>query len=773
MKHNPQAEIIKTSVAAVGALCVVAATWLVFWATQAGEPDRTARVGKAFFEAFESADQIAQMEIAALDDNGTPLSFVVKKSNGLWTIPSHYEYPAEAGERLSRTATVLIGLERRRLASSEKAAQERFGTLDPNSEEGKADPENAGKALRFLDTNGEEVFNLIVGREVERDPTANDSPLGIEAEEPAQFYVRVPSEKETYVANLDLDISTRFVDWINKDLLEFTSRDIRQLRVDNSVLETRQVLTNQGIALQRQRIPGEELILEKSDEFSPWTIGDLNSETEQLNNEIVNALVGTIDNIEFMGVRPRYKYQGQTVLGPDLSFVFPENVGDDIPTQQAIVDELQDDLLSRGFGLTRNPETNDIQLVSDHGEFSAVTREGLVYTLYFGAQIEGEEEAIQIGQGEAAEPSANSEDADDESADNQANEKPDQETDQNSKGRFLLVRVSHDPNRMADRPEPPVEPQPMTLPDNVGRPTETPETEASATDSGSADEQAAVQKGENNNAGDNAAEEAGTTEQKAEAGEAANGEAQSGAEGDKGDEGQTESIDEEATETGGGQINRLGPYAPEIDDETVANGPSITQDEKQEEAQGDVQGGETKENPPVDESQINETAQEEANAKSDVTADAGAQDTEGLATESQKQEMETAAETKPAQNAADAANQNSQEQGMTREDMQKALDAEYERQKAAFEQQKQQYEQDVKAFEERVQKAQEKAERLSQRFADWYYVVPSSNLDRLRLTRAEVVQPKAADDAGSDLPIQNPLGLPPGFQLPPSGLPGN
>jgi hypothetical protein len=110
------------------------------------------------------------------------------------------------------------------------------------------------------------------------------------------------------------------------------------------------------------------------------------------------------------------------------------------------------------------------------------------------------------------------------------------------------------------------------------------------------------------------------------------------------------------------------------------------------------------------------------------------------------------------------------EKKMTREEMQKALDAEFEQRKLAFEQQKVQYELDVKDFEARVEKAKAKAKRLSERYADWYYVVPSSDLDRLRLTRAEVVKLKDLDPA-------NPAGLPPGlqlpdgFQLPPTQLP--
>jgi hypothetical protein len=584
---------------------------------------------------------------------------------------------------LSRTTYELIGLERRTLASSEKGAQALLGTLDPTSEEGKADPENAGKLLRFIDSNGEPVFELIVGKQVEKKTTGNDSLLGLEEPEERMFYVRVPSEKDTYTAKLDLDISTKFADWIDTELLELSAAEMRQVNVDNSRLEARQVMTNQGIEVRRVRVPGEELKLQKADDFAEWTLPDLNQELEMMNAEAVNPLIQTIEAVKLMGVRPRHKYQGRSVLDGNLEFQFPAEVANDIPAQQAILDELQDDLLSRGFGLSQDPESNQIKLVSEHGQLSTTTKDGLVYTLYFGSQVVGSEESIEIGTADAKpEPETDAAKEEDpakaeDPKDNPPADKPNPA--EQPTARFLLVRVEHRPELMSDRPVAPQEPERMVLPDGVGEP--------------------------GNDATNPPAEATGEQSEQSENGQ---------------------STDEQST--GGGE-------AESVDNGTV---------------QSQVEAG-----VPVKLAAFSQ--QDPATPTQQQTPP-----TEGTAPPVQGESIPSTEATQDATNPPAAPGQ-----GLSREDMQKALDAEFEKQKQAFAAQKLQYELDVKEFESRTKNAAEKAKRLSERFADWYYLVPSSDLDRLRLTRKEVIKPKDIDATN---PLGLPPGAPPGFQLP-GGLP--
>ena len=158
MKSNPQNEIFKTAIAAVAACAMVGSAVGVYYTTQPSPPSEYAKVDQAFFESFTSSQQITSMVLEAMDADGKLQSFQLEKKDGLWIIPTHHDYPAEAGERLSQTATSLLGLVRLRLASSARDAQGRLGVLNPESEEAQDSPEEAGKLLRFKDVNDETIF---------------------------------------------------------------------------------------------------------------------------------------------------------------------------------------------------------------------------------------------------------------------------------------------------------------------------------------------------------------------------------------------------------------------------------------------------------------------------------------------------------------------------------------------------------------------------------------------------------------------------------------
>ena len=74
-------------------------------------------VGQPFYEDFTSSEQAEALEVAAVDTEGVSRQqFSVKNEDGLWRIPSHHNYPAEAAVRLAETATSVMGIERESLA---------------------------------------------------------------------------------------------------------------------------------------------------------------------------------------------------------------------------------------------------------------------------------------------------------------------------------------------------------------------------------------------------------------------------------------------------------------------------------------------------------------------------------------------------------------------------------------------------------------------------------------------------------------------------------
>ena len=60
-----------------------------------------------------------------------PRPFKVTRKDGKWVIPSHYDYPADAKQRLVNTATGVIGLVKDSIRSDRVEDQEAFGVIDP------------------------------------------------------------------------------------------------------------------------------------------------------------------------------------------------------------------------------------------------------------------------------------------------------------------------------------------------------------------------------------------------------------------------------------------------------------------------------------------------------------------------------------------------------------------------------------------------------------------------------------------------------------------
>ena len=108
-------EIVKTIVFAAVGSALIGCAVLVHIATKPEENDDFAQVGEPFYPEFKSAKEAKLLEVAAFVD-GKPKSFRVEYKDGGWRIPSHHDYPAEAAERLAKTAASVMGIRREALA---------------------------------------------------------------------------------------------------------------------------------------------------------------------------------------------------------------------------------------------------------------------------------------------------------------------------------------------------------------------------------------------------------------------------------------------------------------------------------------------------------------------------------------------------------------------------------------------------------------------------------------------------------------------------------
>ena len=95
-------------------------------------PDAFFDVGDRFFPEFNDPELAATLEIVQWDDaTGSALPFEVTNRRGLWTIPSHHDYPADGADRLATAAAEIINAVKEEFRSDNIADYEALGVIDP------------------------------------------------------------------------------------------------------------------------------------------------------------------------------------------------------------------------------------------------------------------------------------------------------------------------------------------------------------------------------------------------------------------------------------------------------------------------------------------------------------------------------------------------------------------------------------------------------------------------------------------------------------------
>ncbi len=334
----------------VAALLLLAA---VATAPERVTPDAFLDQGEPFFPDFADPNAATTLEVIDFDeDTATARPFQVTFRNGRWTIPSHHDYPADGEDRLARTAVGLIGVVRDDVRSDNVADHEELGVIGP-LDETVSTLMGRGQRITLRDAGDNVLADMIVGNSVEGRDNLR--------------FVRLPDQKRVYVSRMDLDLSTRFADWIEPDLLALTRDEIRRLTLrDYSIDERTGILDNR-----------DTLILDRDGDGNDWTANRMAS-GEAVDSTAMSNLLGAIDTLSIVGVRPK-----------------PEGLSDSLTRLDAGLSITQADLLSlrsRGYFFTGGGE-----LVSNEGELEVRTGDGVVYVLRFGEVLYGEGEAISAG----------------------------------------------------------------------------------------------------------------------------------------------------------------------------------------------------------------------------------------------------------------------------------------------------------------------------------------------------------------------------------------
>jgi hypothetical protein len=216
-----KSELLKTGlfVAAAGVALAVAA-WVEPGAYKAEVFDD---VGQPFFPRFTDVNDVRAIEVVDYDEaEATARPLKVEMRRGRWVIASHYDYPAEARDRLAQTAASLLDLKREQVVSDQWEEHGAYGVIDPLDSKNPS-LQGRGKRVTLRDAGGLALAELVLG-----------SPVKDKA---GYRYVRVPGEKRTYAVRIDSDPSANFGDWVEANLLRLSSSDIRKITVTTYVLD--------------------------------------------------------------------------------------------------------------------------------------------------------------------------------------------------------------------------------------------------------------------------------------------------------------------------------------------------------------------------------------------------------------------------------------------------------------------------------------------------------------------------------------------------------
>ncbi len=411
----------KTAIFLVGALLLAGAAAARLPGRSTTEPVFSDQ-GQEFFPKFKDPLVANSLEVYDYDPTtGTAVPFQVQLRNGRWVIPSHNDYPADAKDRLKNTASGVIDLRKESIRSTLASDHKELGVLDP------LDPkvssgEGVGKRVRIsqIDNKTQKVLaDFIIGKEVPNHPD--------------QRYVRVPEQKPTYAVNVKVDLSTRFSDWIETNLLKVDAGKIRRLTFDNHKVDPEAGTIDRGEVFGASRLSAT----------APWTLDPPPPAEEEANSEKLTSLTTALADLKIAGVRP-----------------MPEGVARDLrkyketgtltPTSRASMQSL----ISKGFYPTREG------LVSNQGDVKVGTDEGVVYTLRFGEITFATGEELTAGKKD--EKAANGKDKKDASA-------SEEKKAGGVESRYLLVTVDFDPSLLPEPTPPPVE-TPTALPNDTFQP---------------------------------------------------------------------------------------------------------------------------------------------------------------------------------------------------------------------------------------------------------------------------------------------------------------
>ena len=325
-------------------MCVlaVAAGFPAWWPVSTAPAKK--KTDSDLFTKPASSDVIADLRVAEWDDATSSAKIIeVKRSGNDWTIPSHFDYPADANTRVSKSTATFMGLAHGRLVTDDPKQFESLGVIDPLDPD-LSQKDGRGKRITMTDITGQIVADLILGKK---------SDIG-----DSNYYMREVGKNQVYTAQVTPDLSTKFVDYVEVDPLKVKREDIRSLLVADYSIDAQRHTIDMRSESQLTRSSGADL----------WSDPGPVPPDKRIAQGVINTIVTAATTLKLTDVRqfsiksiPRDIMEMQS---KGFYFVPPGTVDKDSPVVSL--------------------QGQDLAAVGNEGRLTISTRDGLKYSLMFG-----------------------------------------------------------------------------------------------------------------------------------------------------------------------------------------------------------------------------------------------------------------------------------------------------------------------------------------------------------------------------------------------------
>ncbi len=322
-------------------------------------------LGQPLFPDFKDSSAARVLEIInANEELGTRSDLKVSLVDGLWVLPTHGNYPADAANKIRDAATELVGLTIVGVASDLIREHGMYGVVEPSEANVEKAEEGLGTLVVLQGPNGQSLVKMIVGKKDQRDET--------------QRFVRVQGRDRVYVVKFDLEkLPTHFEDWINRDLLDLNPLNVESLTIKDYTATQKNDLRSGRVVVAYDRRFDLTVRYENSkwalDEFVQYKNGkpvaDKLLDTEELNQEAFNALKSALDEMQIIDVDRK-----------------PEGLGADLRADASFLKNAagMESLIEKGFSPVSRPGQKDVEILAANGDAIVGLNDGVEYVLRFG-----------------------------------------------------------------------------------------------------------------------------------------------------------------------------------------------------------------------------------------------------------------------------------------------------------------------------------------------------------------------------------------------------